>query len=225
MNILLLTHKNNETFDIDDYLKEEGHHVETTSTKAPFDLPKEEFGDEWDLGISVHYSHILKKEHIEKFTHGVINIHPSLLPHGRGADPCLWSLFDGKPCGITIHWVDEGIDTGNILFQLPVEPSLLETGQSLYSKLISYYKHIFPVFWMSFHEGIKQGNKPLGKVQPKLDQTYKTAKRSHLPVKVGHNTRVSELLALYHREWDNAYVLDEFGNKYIVKLQIEREYK
>lgn len=46
-----------------------------------------------------------------------INMHIAYLPFNRGADPNLWSWLEGTPKGVTIHWMDHQIDTGNILVQ------------------------------------------------------------------------------------------------------------
>jgi len=44
-------------------------------------------------------------------------LHISYLPFNRGAHPNFWSHYEGTPSGVTIHLIDEGIDTGPILFQ------------------------------------------------------------------------------------------------------------
>ena len=41
----------------------------------------------------------------------------SFLPYNRGSHPNFWSFIDDTPKGITIHEIDEGADTGNIVFQ------------------------------------------------------------------------------------------------------------
>ncbi len=53
--------------------------------------------------------------------HGAINIHYSLLPHYRGGSPLLWQVINGETRGgVTIHYIDTGIDTGPILCQAPL---------------------------------------------------------------------------------------------------------
>ena len=53
--------------------------------------------------------------------HGAINIHYSLLPHYRGGSPLLWQVVNGETRGgVTIHYIDTGIDTGPILCQAPL---------------------------------------------------------------------------------------------------------
>lgn len=49
---------------------------------------------------------------------GVMNVHVSMLPQYRGPAPLLWAIRNGDPTGgVTVHWMDEGFDTGNILAQ------------------------------------------------------------------------------------------------------------
>ena len=47
----------------------------------------------------------------------IINLHISYLPWNKGAHPNFWSHFDCTPSGVTIHEIDEGVDTGNIIVQ------------------------------------------------------------------------------------------------------------
>src|SRR5205823_3279104 len=49
---------------------------------------------------------------------GCLNVHPSLLPAHRGPAPLFWTFRHGDPlAGLTVHWMDEGIDTGDIALQ------------------------------------------------------------------------------------------------------------
>lgn len=53
--------------------------------------------------------------------HGFLNVHPSLLPHFRGPEPLFWQLRAGvNPVGVTVHWMDAGLDTGDLAGQRPV---------------------------------------------------------------------------------------------------------
>jgi methionyl-tRNA formyltransferase len=64
--------------------------------------------------------------------HGTLNLHDSLLPKGTGFSPVLWSLISGEAqIGLTIHRMDENLDTGDILVQhsLPIAPN--DTGTEL----------------------------------------------------------------------------------------------
>ncbi|HRQ15309.1 MAG TPA: formyltransferase family protein, partial [Promineifilum sp.] len=52
--------------------------------------------------------------------HSFLNIHPSLLPAYRGPVPVFWQLRDGAETGVTVHYMDEGLDTGDIAAQAAV---------------------------------------------------------------------------------------------------------
>lgn len=52
--------------------------------------------------------------------YGFLNVHPSLLPAFRGPEPLFWNLRNGAPYGVTIHYMDDGFDTGDIVAQKPV---------------------------------------------------------------------------------------------------------
>lgn len=90
-----------------------------------------------DLIISFGYRHLIKKDVIDYFPNRIINLHISLLPWNRGADPNFWSWFDNTPKGVTIHLIDEGLDTGSILFQKTVNLHDSETLASSYEILQS----------------------------------------------------------------------------------------
>ena len=66
----------------------------------------------------------------------MVNIHPSLLPYGRGAWPMPLAILDGlKTSGVTVHKTEEGFDTGDILLQRSFELSPQETLESFMDKV------------------------------------------------------------------------------------------
>jgi methionyl-tRNA formyltransferase len=58
----------------------------------------------------------LKKRILEKTKHGVVNIHPGILPYYRGCSAVEWALFNNDKVGNTAHFMSEGYDEGNIIF-------------------------------------------------------------------------------------------------------------
>jgi folate-dependent phosphoribosylglycinamide formyltransferase PurN len=78
-----------------------------------------------DLILSIYLNQLIKSDLIDLPARGTLNIHPALLPRHRGLFPYFWVLAEGeKEMGVTIHWVDEKFDTGDLLLQekIPVEP-------------------------------------------------------------------------------------------------------
>jgi len=85
-----------------------------------------------DVGVVVAYGHILKPDLLALPRHGMINLHPSLLPELRGAAPVEWAVLNGlKQTGVTIMQMDEGLDSGPILLQIRHDIDLEVTGGEL----------------------------------------------------------------------------------------------
>jgi methionyl-tRNA formyltransferase len=67
---------------------------------------------------------------------GGLNVHPSLLPRHRGPTPLFWTLHAGdETAGVTVHWLDEGIDTGPIALQEAVPLPAGTSGDALAADL------------------------------------------------------------------------------------------
>ena len=89
-----------------------------------------------DLIVVAAYGQILTKDILHLPKYGCLNIHASLLPKYRGASPIHAAMAAGeKQSGITIMWMDEGLDTGDILLQEAVTISRRETAESLHDRL------------------------------------------------------------------------------------------
>lgn len=98
----------------------------------------------FDFVISFGYQHILMKSIIESSKAPIINLHISYLPWNRGAHPNFWSFFDCTPSGVSIHLIDEGVDTGPILYQRYVNFLIEQTTFSLtYKQLILEIESLF----------------------------------------------------------------------------------
>ena len=86
-----------------------------------------------DLLVLGFVTSFVPLEMIELATHGGINYHPSLLPKFRGGSAINWAIINGETeTGVTIHFIDEGVDTGPILLQEKVDITPDDTVKSLY---------------------------------------------------------------------------------------------
>ncbi len=84
-----------------------------------------------DVGVVVAYGHILKPELLAIPKHGMVNVHPSLLPELRGAAPIEWAIINGlTKTGVTVMQLDAGMDSGPILHQIPEDvPADITAGE------------------------------------------------------------------------------------------------
>ena len=89
-----------------------------------------------DVIVVVAYGKILPKEILEIPPLGCINVHASLLPKYRGAAPIQWAVLNGdKTTGVTTMYMDEGMDTGDMILAKKVDIGDDETTGELWDKL------------------------------------------------------------------------------------------
>lgn len=89
-----------------------------------------------DVMVVVAFGQILTKEVLEVPKYGCINVHASLLPMYRGAAPIQYVILNGeKETGVTTMFMDEGLDTGDMLLKTVVPITADETGGTLHDKL------------------------------------------------------------------------------------------
>ncbi|GAB6158042.1 hypothetical protein JCM39194_12420 [Desulfotomaculum varum] len=113
---------------------------------------------EIDFIVSYGYQHIIKKDVIDRYKYKAINLHISYLPWNRGSDPNLWSFLEDTPKGVTIHYIDEGVDSGEIIVQKEVKFNIEEeTLRTSYEKLSFEIEELFMMVWP---------NIKMGKVKP-----------------------------------------------------------
>ncbi len=88
-----------------------------------------------DVGIVCSYNRKFPSALLQSIKGGIINCHPSLLPDYRGGNPYSNVIINGETeTGITLHYMDENFDTGNIIWQRKVSVSPKETMGTLFNK-------------------------------------------------------------------------------------------
>lgn len=88
-----------------------------------------------DIFLVIAYGKIVPVEILDMAKHGCINIHGSLLPKYRGAAPIQYALLEGeKTTGATLMYMDETMDTGDMIAMLEIEIDPLETSATLFKK-------------------------------------------------------------------------------------------
>lgn len=100
---------------------------------------------EVDLVVLAGFMRILKGEFLRTFAKKVVNIHPSLLPAFPGLEAWKQALHYGvKVTGVTVHFVDQGIDTGPIIAQetVPILPG--DTPETLHARIQETERKLYP---------------------------------------------------------------------------------
>ena len=89
-----------------------------------------------DLIFVFGWSQIISKEVLDLPRLGCIGTHPALLPRNRGRHPLVWALVEGlEETGLTFFYLDEGVDSGDILWQQPCPITFEDDAESLYEKI------------------------------------------------------------------------------------------
>ena len=139
-----------------------------------------------DVICVVAYGKILPKEIISIPRLGCINVHASLLPQYRGAAPIQWAVLNGdKKTGVTTMYMDEGMDTGDMILRQEVDIGEDETTGELWERLASMGAKLLVETLKQIEKGIaprqKQGDNfsmapMLNKEMAKINWSIKTAK-------------------------------------------------
>ena len=113
--------------------------------------------------ISFNYRHLIPEEVLELLPGRVINLHTSFLPYNRGSAPNFFSFLENTPKGVTIHRMDSGLDTGDILCQKELFfDEKKETFATTYDKLLEEMKKLFQKNWQEIKDGSLEPVKQVG---------------------------------------------------------------
>lgn len=139
-------------------IEEAGDTVGVYSSKITLD---ELQNDDIDFIVSYGYKYLIKGDLLDRFQGRIINLHPSLLPWGRGYFPNFWSHVYDFPKGVSIHLINSGIDTGDLLLQREHSFSDNDTLRTSYYTLQTSMLCLFSRGW---NEIRKSSIKPMKQV-------------------------------------------------------------
>jgi phosphoribosylglycinamide formyltransferase-1 len=107
-----------------------------------------------DLIVLAGFMRILKGDFLKAFANRVVNIHPSLLPAFPGLEAWKQALDHGvKVTGCTVHFVDQGVDSGPIIAQQTVSVLEDDTPQSLHGRIQQAERELYPKVVGALAEG------------------------------------------------------------------------
>jgi len=144
-----------------------------------------------DWVVSYRYRHLIEKKSLDLYPNRFINLHIAYLPWNRGADPNLWSWIENTPKGVTIHHIDAGVDTGDIIAQREVEFTGEETLGESYDWLQGEIQALFYEVWPTIVAGTAPRQTQVG-----LGSYHRAADRervAHL-LTAGNDTTVKNLV-------------------------------
>lgn len=106
-----------------------------------------------DVVVAAGFTHIVPPEVLAVPEEGCLNVHPGVLPETRGFNPNVWSIVDDLPAGATVHYMDEGVDTGDVVATREVETSFADTGKDVYRRVERACVDLFREVWPAVEDG------------------------------------------------------------------------
>ena len=176
-----------------------------------------------DIGISAFFGCILKPEMIQIFPSGCINLHSAFLPYNGGWHTNVWPIIDGTPAGVTVHYIDPGVDTGDIIAQrrIPIEPT--DTGGSLHEKITRDQVELFKEIWPLLREG-KNSRTPQDLSKATLHRKAEVAEISRIDLDRTYraNDLINLLRARTYPPYPSAFYMEGEERTY-VRIELLRE--
>mgnify|MGYP001619173875 CR=1 FL=1 len=157
MKILFLGYSDSPLID---YLRSSGDEIVVMTARLTPEILR---GCEPDWIVSYGYRYIISPTLLALYPDQFINLHIAYLPWNRGADPNLWSWIGSTPKGVTIHYIDKGVDTGDIIAQREVAFGDQETLASSYARLQAEIQKLFREVWPGIKAGVASRQPQVGK--------------------------------------------------------------
>jgi len=193
MKCILSSHANADDRDtVVQLIQDHGFKVISVSSKTEL-AETNPLDTEICLFISDRTKFLISEEYIRTAHFMMINTHPSLLPFHKGSLPVFWSTLLGSALGVTLHKIEPGLDSGDIISQQPIlydegmtfkevhataRATIVEHINSLLSKVrrgepVNTHPQVPSI---SSHHLLKDGNALLSKLPLKWDTTIRDAR-------------------------------------------------
>lgn len=183
-------------------------------------------GLDLDLVIGIHFPYLVPAEVLSMPRLGVLNLHPAYLPFNRGWHTPSWAILDGTPVGATLHLMDVGVDSGDIVHQRELRVSPGDTANSLYVRLKQLELEVFREAWPAIASGtLSRTPQPFetGTSHSRADLFRDEVQRIDLDREVSAADLLRRLRGLTTNRVDEAAYFEADGKRYRVQLLIREE--
>ena len=173
----------------------------------------------FDIGFSVRYHRILKDKVIKRFKHGIVNLHGGLLPHYRGSSNHIFAILNNeKKFGVSLHYINSGVDTGDIIKRKIFLISKDETGYSLFKKVNIHGLKLFFDYLKNIKKGKIHKETPQNLRLGKNYQIRDLRKMQNIKLnKISKKNLIRKLRAFYHPKKNSIFTTIN-GTKLHIKL-------
>ena len=179
-----------------------------------------------DYIICVHFPYIVPEEVLAVPRNGVLNLHPAFLPCNRGWHTPSWAILEQTPIGATMHFMDSGVDTGDIVHQIELTVSPGDTAHTLYAKLLKLELRVFAEAWPRLESGQferKRQDLARGSFHLREDLLQDAVQQIDLDEEVRARDLIRKLRALTTNRHAEAAYFDEDGKRFRIQVVIHEE--
>lgn len=179
-----------------------------------------------DFIIAIHFPYIVPEEVLVIPKTGALNLHPAYLPYNRGWHTPSWAILENTPIGATLHFMDAGIDTGDIIHQKKLEVSPGDTANTLYQKLKALELEVFMESWPKILEGTfsrTPQNPTAGTVHQRRDLLRPDIPKIYLEDNVKTGIFLRKLRALTTNQINEAAYFEINGRRFRIQVIIQEE--
>ena len=179
-----------------------------------------------DYIVGIHFPYIVPESVLEVSGRGFLNLHPAYLPFDRGWHTASWAILEGTAAGATLHFMDKGLDTGDIILQKQLQVSEDDTADTLYRKLKLLELEVFRAAWPQIQCGeptrTKQ-NPNAGTLHKRKDLLQPGIQEIDLDQPTTARELLARLRALTTDRLDEAAYFRTNGTRHRIQIEITRE--
>jgi methionyl-tRNA formyltransferase len=179
-----------------------------------------------DYVVGVHFPYIISREVLAIPRVGFLNLHPAYLPYNRGWHTASWAILEDTPIGATLHFMDEGIDSGDIVRQERLDIGPADTAHTLYQRLKKLELELFRRAWPALADGTfsRAAQDPgRGTQHVRSELLEERIQRIDLEATCTAQDLLRHLRGLTTSEIREAAYFDHGGRKYRVQVRIVEE--
>lgn len=179
-----------------------------------------------DLLVSVHFPYVVPQAVLDLPRHGAVNLHPAYLPYNRGWHTPTWAILEQTPVGATLHRMDPGVDTGDIIHRRQLEVSPGDTANTLYQRLKALELEVFREAWTELRQGqvnASPQDPSEGTSHRRQDLSKSGVQRLDLNERMAVGDLLRRLRGLTTNRWDEAAWFEADGRRYRVQVTIQAE--
>jgi methionyl-tRNA formyltransferase len=179
-----------------------------------------------DLILAIHFPYLVPEEVLEIPRIGILNLHPAYLPYNRGWHTPSWAILEETPIGATLHFMDRGVDSGDIVHQQRLAVTPGDTANTLYTRLKDLEFEVFREAWPLLASGkhSRTAQPPdAGTSHRRADLFDPAVQRIDPDETVRAEELLRRLRALTTNRTDEAAYYEMNGTRYRIQVTIHEE--